>query len=87
MSHCDRLALIDQNFLKLKNLNDGVKNMETRNVAGIPNLKWAIAEKVSNMVVSLHQHPDGARRFLNTFPNSEDFEIVELLDSVGYRQR
>lgn len=61
--------------------------MDKRNVAGMDELRWAVTDKHSNRVLSIHQHPDAAESFrkLSSFP--DDFEVVELLDQVWWRQR
>ena len=61
--------------------------MEKRNVAGIRQLSWAVVIKDQNMAVSVHQHSDGAQRYLDTLNHPEDFEVVQLLDGIGYIQR
>lgn len=61
--------------------------MDKRNVAGISALQYAVVIKDQNVAVSLHQHPDAAERFIGTLNHPEDFEVVNLLDGIGYRQR
>ncbi len=59
--------------------------MEKRNVAGIPQLSFAVVTK-QDVAISVHQHPDAAERSRKALPYPDEFEVVELLDPIGYRQ-
>lgn len=61
--------------------------MDKRNVVGVNHLRWAVTDKHSNMVLSIHQHPDSAEEFRNLSQFADDFEVVELLDEIWWRQR
>lgn len=61
--------------------------MDKRNVVGVKELRYAVVNKHSNVVISIHQHPDAAERFRNTSKFADDYEVVELLDQIGWRQQ
>lgn len=61
--------------------------MDTRDVVGIRNLKFAVVLISSNVVISVHQHPDGAEAFRQTCAYPDDFEVVELQSAISYLQR
>ena len=59
--------------------------MDKRNVSGLRNLRFAVVTP-QDVVVSLHQHPDGAEKARASYPLGAEFEVVELVDPIGYRQ-
>lgn len=46
---------------------------------GANELNFAVVDKSSGRVISVHQHPDAAKRFIiSCFRLDDDFEVVEL---------
>lgn len=61
--------------------------MEKRNVAGIRALKFAVVEKESNVVISVHSRANDANGYLAIVNQNQEFEVVELQDGISYIQR
>jgi hypothetical protein len=59
--------------------------MDVRDVVGLANLKYAVVTP-QNVVVSLHQHPDAANRFISTYGPTSELEMVELRSDIGYKK-
>lgn len=60
--------------------------MDVRNVVGISDLKYAVVLKDYNRVISLHEHPDNARRSMEMSAISDSLEVVKLQDVIGYQR-
>lgn len=59
--------------------------MDKRHVYGLSQLKFAVVDKYSDEVISLHQHPDAAEDFRKTSQFADAFEVVQLSRSVDYK--
>lgn len=57
------------------------RNSALESLTGVEDLRFAVVSIHSGRAISVHQHPDAARRFIDSSPaTAEDFTILDLSD-------
>lgn len=60
--------------------------MDKINPPGLNELRYAVIEKLSNKVISLHKSKEDAEEFRNNSEHLEISDTVELANEVSYYQ-
>ena len=64
-----------------------VESVKKINIGGVRSLKFAVVHKDSADPISVHPSFDGAESFRVIQGDPDGFEVIEILDTLGYVQR